>query len=73
MFLWNSPGMAWITTGAATASAFGVTDRNWLELSIHFQVAERLASDPSARSSIQMLSRFLERHFAKDGADGRRA
>lgn len=55
---------------------FGVRqspDRNWLELSIHFQLAERLESGRSSAELDQMLTLFLERHFAKDGTQGLQA
>ena len=49
---------------------FGIrrpADQDWVELSVHFQVAERLENTRSARELARILDLFLERHFAQHG------
>jgi len=43
--------------------------REWIELSIHFQLAERLENNPTSEELGQILNLFLERHFGKVGAE----
>jgi hypothetical protein len=48
---------------------FGVRrspESDWRELSIHFQVAERLKLTHNAEELGRILDLFLERHFADD-------
>ncbi|MBI3934472.1 MAG: hypothetical protein HY316_07240 [Acidobacteria bacterium] len=39
-------------------------DQDWVELSIHFQVAERLESNPGSGELDKLLDLFLNRHFS---------
>jgi hypothetical protein len=40
-------------------------ERPWSELSIHFQVAERLEANPSGDELEQIIQLFLERNFSE--------
>jgi hypothetical protein len=46
-------------------------EQDEVELSVHFQVAERLEAAGSAEELIRILDLFVERHFASDATPER--